>query len=481
MFRSPSASPPNFYFWALFLSALLLLAGGLGFGFFLRGWEAWAVVAVYIGFDAWLLASTYLAARRAVMEERGKTSPPADPPPTPVSLAVVLCARNERVVLPLALEALRKALRDMEEIGGAEVVVVDDGSTDGTGEWMREAFLMQALDATASGGSSFVSESWPGLRLLALPQGGKARALNAGWRSTAGEVVVTLDADTLVEPGAIRVLRAAFTADPGLAVSGGVLAPRCAPGSGGLGAVFQFFQTFEYLRSFLWRAAWRRKGCLVLVSGAFSAYRREALEAVGGFDPGSLVEDYDIVYRIHRHGAAQVGEWKVGLEGGARATTDVPSRVLPFLRQRRRWFGGFLQVLFRNRDMAGRRRYGAVGTYMVPLKALDCLLPLYALAAAGVLVWFLASGRKWNGVIVALVLGKVAYDALFHFLAVRLWQRWQGERGLAGSSLLATLTEPFFFQLLRHLGALLGWIDFFSRRIDWAPQRPHRPPGGVGG
>ncbi|SDU02324.1 Glycosyltransferase, catalytic subunit of cellulose synthase and poly-beta-1,6-N-acetylglucosamine synthase [Verrucomicrobium sp. GAS474] len=474
------ALPRSPYFWVLFSTALVILVAGLILGFFVQGWLAWILVAVYVGFDGWLLASSYAAARAAIQEEKEKErmapglSPiPDSPLPQPVSLSLVICARNERAALPFMLETLQKALRKTERAGEEiDIVVVDDGSTDGTGAWMRDHFMMRAAGGTASGTPVFVSRTWPGLRLLVRKGGGKAWALNEGWRATAGEVVVTLDADTLVESGALEALRASFSADPFLAVSGGVLTPQCAPGTGWRGGLFQFFQTFEYLRSFLWRASWRRRGCLVLVSGAFGAYRRQALAAVGGYDPGSLVEDYDIVYRIHRHSGEMGLGWKVGLCGAARAVTDVPARIAQFLRQRRRWFGGFLQVLFRNRDMAGKAQYGTVGSYMIPLKAVDCLLPLYSLAASGVLVWFLATGRMWNPIILAILAGKFLYDATFHLLSARLWQRWQGDRGLLPGALLATFTEPFFFQLLRHFGALLGWVDFFRRRIDWTPQRP---------
>ncbi|HEY8966006.1 MAG TPA: glycosyltransferase family 2 protein, partial [Candidatus Methylacidiphilales bacterium] len=197
-------------FWALFLTALGFLVGGLVLGFFVQGWPAWCLVAIYVGFDGWLLASSFLAARAAISEEKEPAAPPSGPKP-PVSLSILVCARNERAALPATLDALGKALAlalPAAQSGDetVEVLVVDDGSADGTGEWMREHFAMEAEGRTEAGSPLFGSAAWPGLRLLSRQGGGKARALNDGWQAASGELVVTLDADTLVEPGALAAV-----------------------------------------------------------------------------------------------------------------------------------------------------------------------------------------------------------------------------------------------------------------------------------
>src|SRR6202012_3375046 len=121
-------------------------------------------------------------------------------------------------------------------------------------------------------------------------------------------------------------------------------------------------------------------------SGAFAAFRREAVIAVGGFDPESMVEDYELIHRLHRHATDTGRDWTVRVVGGALASTDAPASPLAFLRQRRRWFGGFLQTQHWNRDMVGNRRFGHLGTAMLPVKALDPLDPVYGLAAFAILI-----------------------------------------------------------------------------------------------
>ena len=231
------------------------------------------------------------------------------------------------------------------------------------------------------------SPRWPGLRVLCKPNTGKADSLNAGWRMARGEIVVTLDADTTIEPGALAAIRDGFAEDPTLGIAGGVLFPVCHRTS--WAGFFQFFQTFELrLRGFLWRLTWMQYDMLLLISGAFAAYRRSILEASGGFDTTSWVEDYELTHRVYRDAfdSCIPITIKILQSHKARGTTDCPASIGTFLNQRRRWFAGFIATHIKYHDMVGNGRYGAVGRYMLCLKTLDLLLPIYALAAAIILV-----------------------------------------------------------------------------------------------
>jgi cellulose synthase/poly-beta-1,6-N-acetylglucosamine synthase-like glycosyltransferase len=437
-------------FHLLFGAALAVLVAGIVLGFAGRGPWAWTIGLTYIAYDSWLLLAMVVAAFRVLRQPKPEAQGEAG------TMTVLVCARDERAVLPACLAALRAQTAPAEE-----VVVVDDGSRDGSAAWLRGEYRLDEREASAV---------WPGLRLLALPHGGKARALNAAIATATGDLVVTLDADTLLEPGALAAVRAAFAADPNLVAAGGVLTPRCRGGR--LGPVFEFYQTFEYLRSFLWRLVWARGSRLLLISGAFAIFRRPVLVELGGFRPESVVEDYEFVYRLHRRTGDLGLGWRTGVIAGARAVTDVPSAVPNFLRQRMRWFFGFLETLFLNRDMVGDGRYGSVGRYMLPLKVVDALLPIYALLTAALLVGFVIVGKSWDRWVVGVIVGKIVFDLVCHALSVFLYQRWQGIPGrLWLGSVAATLSEPFGFQLLRHLGAVLGWIAFLRGRVDWTPQR----------
>jgi len=439
------------------------------------GIAAWMIGLLYIAYDTLLLGFMVVSSQVAVnRQERRRAQPPPRIEGARPTVTILVCARNERLVLPECLRALAAQTEPADEI-----IVLDDGSTDSMIEWLAAEFAM-TFEARASSISSArigQSATWPALRVLCKPNTGKADSLNQGWRMAGGEIVVTLDADTFIAPGAVAAIRDGFVEDPKLGIAGGVLVPVCQRTSSA--GFFQFFQTFEYARGFLWRQVFAQYDMLVLISGAFAAYRRSVLESAGGFDTQSWVEDYELTHRIYRNSFESGHPVTVKMIADAQGTTDAPAKVTSFLNQRRRWFAGFIATHFKYHNMVANERYGRVGRYMMCIKTLDLLLPVYALAAAVVLIMLL-SIRHWLPIfIVKLIIAKLLFDLLLHAYSIFLYQRWQGipaSRKLWLKSVGATLTEPFAFQILRQLGAVFGWLAFLRSSIDWQPQRPVAVP-----
>jgi len=455
--------------WPLLFSAVLgLLIYTLIASFAFTGVAAWSVGVVYIAYDSALLAFMVVSSQVAVMNEERKRAAPlaktkSSPRPT---LTVLVCARNERLVLPECLRALAAQTEPADEI-----IVLDDGSTDRMIEWLTAEYALtfEPIGASRIGKSA----RWPGLLVLCKPNSGKADSLNLGWKMAKGEIVVTLDADTYIQAAALAALRDGFVEDPNLGIAGGVLIPVCHRSA--WAGFFQFFQTFEYARGFLWRLAFMHYNMLLLISGAFAAYRRSVLESTGGFDTTSWVEDYELTHRIYRDSFDSGKPTTIKILSGAKGTTDSPASVGTFLNQRRRWFAGFIATHFKYNDMVGNGLYGPVGRYMLCFKTLDLLLPIYALAAAVVLILLVLVRHGLTAFIVKLIVAKLIFDLCMHAYAIVLYQRWLGippSRRMWLQSIGATLTEPFVFQIMRQLGAVLGWLAFLRRKIDWMPQRP---------
>jgi len=419
----------------------------------LHGVWAWSTGLVYVTYDTLLLAFTFAMTWRLL-----RPTPLATSPGGRVRVGVIVAAHNEALVLPATLAALLGQSDPPDRI-----LIADDGSTDATADLLAERFGLARPALRAVGGDGAV-------RWLRMPRGGKARTMNVAIEAIDTEVVLTVDADTLLDRDAIAAVRAAF-AEPGLVAATGVLTPVCAPSASG--RLFQWFQTYEYIRNFLSRYAWMRLDSLLLISGAFAGFRRAAVIEVGGFDPDCLVEDYELIHRLKRHAAREGLPWTIRVLGQARALTEAPSHVGAFLRQRRRWFGGFLQTQYWYRDMVGDRRYGALGLAMLPVKAIDTLQPLYGLTAFALLVTYAVTGRlNVLAPVAAVIATKIAIDLAFHLWSVKLYRAWLGDNTLAapGQAFLAAVAEPFTFQLLRHTGAALGWLTFLTGGQTWGRQ-----------
>ena len=451
---SPRITPPERRFagpliWA---AAVVLFVILFAQGFVRMGVAAWAVGLVYILYDT---ALVIFVARKA---QTLSSTPVLTPPVVGTQrAAAIIAAYNEAPVLEATIEALRRQSHPPDLI-----VIADDGSDDDTAHVLAARYgLAPPLLGTMASSATASTVYW-----LRLPRGGKAASLNLAIGLVEADLLVTVDADTLLEPGAFTAMRAAFAADADLVAATGVLRPVCAPGASG--RIFEWFQTYEYVRNFLSRYAWARSNSLLLISGAFAAFRRDALTRVGGFDPDSLVEDYEVMHRMHRLAADHNLGWRVDVVGAAQASTDSPATLLPFLRQRRRWFAGFLQTQYWNRDMIGNARYGALGTAMLPVKALDTVQPLYGLAAFALLVAFIVTGNLKIALPVLIAMAvKVVFDLGWLLWSLRLYRQWTGQRIGTGGALLAAIVEPFTFQLLRHAGAAWGWFVFLARRQVW--------------
>lgn len=249
------------------------------------------------------------------------------------ALAVVVPAYNEEATLCDTISGLLASDYPLP----FEIVVVDDGSTDCT--WA----LAQAAYGTH-----------PRVRLLRKPNGGKCSALNLGLGHASAEIVVCIDADTLLAPDALRLLCRHFH-DPRVGAVAGC------PGVGNRHNVLTRLQALEYTaQRGLEREALETLNAISCVSGAIGAYRRELLVALGGYAHDTLAEDNDMTLRILRSG------WRVRYEERARAWTEAPEDLRDFHKQRFRWMYGTAQAATKHAGAALAWRGGSFGWLTMP-------------------------------------------------------------------------------------------------------------------
>jgi cellulose synthase/poly-beta-1,6-N-acetylglucosamine synthase-like glycosyltransferase len=285
-----------------------------------------------------------------------------------------------------------------------EVVIVDDGSEDGTTAALATAFDLVELPVgdrfeipTATVEHIYVSRSDPRLRVVQKQNGGRSDAVNAGINIARTELVAIVDADTLLEADALQRIGEVFAADPDdvIAVGGTIRIANGAviednavalPRVSRLGV--EATQTGEYLRSFLGgRIAWSRLNGLLIVSGAFGVFRRDLVRAAGGLSKETLGEDMELVMRLHHQLRPAQPRTRIAYAADATAWTEIPSTLGPLRGQRIRWHVGLLDNLRIHRQMLLRRRYGAVGMLALPYTvAFEVLGPLLQVAGYAILV-----------------------------------------------------------------------------------------------
>ena len=292
-------------------------------------------------------------------------------------LSVLVPAHDEEVtIVPSLLSFLTL------EYPRHEVVLVNDGSTDGTMARLIAAYdLYQVPPAfmvslpTQPVRAYYRSRRYSKLLVVDKENGGKADALNAALNAARYPYVLAVDADTLVEPDALLRLARPFLLGESVAAVGGTIrvANSCRVEYGRVvdarvdHRLLPGIQTVEYLRAFLFgRLGWNRLGGNLIISGAFGLFRRDLVQAVGGYQTGNVTEDMDLVVRLHRHVRERKMKVTLPFIPDPVAWTEVPSSVRVLGRQRERWHRGLIATLWTHRDMLFNPRYGRVGMVSFP-------------------------------------------------------------------------------------------------------------------
>lgn len=254
-----------------------------------------------------------------------------DPSFTPF-VSVVIAAYNEEKVICKTVDSILSS-----EYPAFEILIVDDGSKDDTAAVVQETYATHPL-----------------VRLIKKTNGGKSSAVNLGFKEANGDIVVALDADTLIAENAISLLVNHFKDENVAAVSGNVKV-------GNKVNLLTNWQHIEYVTGFnLERRAFAALNCITVVPGAIGAWRKTAVEEAGYFQEDTLAEDTDITLTLLRNGK------KIEFEEKAYAYTEVPEDIKSLAKQRYRWVYGTLQCLWKHRDALFNKKHNSLGYIALP-------------------------------------------------------------------------------------------------------------------
>lgn len=246
-------------------------------------------------------------------------------------LSVVIPAFNVKDTIAKTLESIKRS----DYPGKMEIIIVDDGSTDGTRE------LLPKLE---------------GVRvLLKEKNAGKAAALNSAFKVVKGEIVACVDSDSYPEPAAFREAVASLLSDE---KSGAV---TCFIRVFKPDNLLRKIQDIEYLTGFGFSQITTKSiGAIFVTPGPTTIFRREVLEKIEGFDEHNITEDLEMAWRLRKHG------YEIEHSAESVVYTEVPGDLKTLYRQRMRWYRGKLFNIRKHSDMLFNPKYGNFGLFILP-------------------------------------------------------------------------------------------------------------------
>jgi peptidoglycan-N-acetylglucosamine deacetylase len=422
-----------------------------GFIFTIFQWFRFSIATIFI-VGIVLVSARALVIGILALIEKLRPDHAVMPVPEPAVTVLIPAHNEESVVVQTVTSVLASDVKSLR------VIVVDDGSTDNTGPLLDTSF-----------GND------PRVRILHQVNRGKAASLHRALAEATTEIVVTIDADTEIEPDAISKLLRHFS-DPTVgAVAGNVKV-------GNRSRWLTRWQALEYITSQnMEKRAFDLLNCITVVPGALGAWRKQAIEAAGGITADTVAEDADLTIGIRRLG------WRISYDEEAIAWTEAPETAGALIRQRFRWTFGTLQSFWKHSDTLFRPKQGTLGWIALPnIFVFQLVLPLISpvidlMFFGSLVLWGLAQFRVtklpqlWTTAdvekSVIFFLGFLLIDVLTCALAFAL------EKKEDWTLLVPVLLQRFYYRQLMYVVLFRSVKEAVrGRPVGWRGVETEAPP-----
>ncbi len=461
----------------------------------------WMFLLYFIGANGGytLLNLLSLASVKRYLEARALDTLPRIDSGFEPPVSILVPAHNEEATIAASVRSILQF-----EYPEFEVVVVNDGSTDGTMAALTREFGLapfpeaywKRLPIQPLHGI-YRSALHPNLRVLDKANGGKADALNAGINAARYPLYCALDANAILQPDSLKRMVQPFLQDPATVACGAAarIANGCTVNDGFIreidlpGHPLALIQLVEYLRNFLFgRLGWSPMNAVLILSGAFGVFKKAAVVEAGGYRCDVVDEDMELVARLHRLNRLAGRPYRIALVPDPILWTEVPESLTVLARQRLRWQRGLAESLFLNARLLFHPRGGAAGWAAFPFMALfEWLGPLlevlaYVLMTAALICGLVSAQAFVAFMLVAIGMGiMVSVSALlleelsFHVYRKPVQLAW-----LLGAVLMENCGYRQLVAVWR-LAGLVQWMGTgVARRRQIAGgsglQKPHRRP-----
>jgi cellulose synthase/poly-beta-1,6-N-acetylglucosamine synthase-like glycosyltransferase len=373
-----------------------------------------------------------------------------------------------------------------------EVIVVNDGSTDVTLEALIREFRLERRDSVYRKSLQFrgpirgiyKSSAYPNLTVIDKEHAGKSEALNCAINLSRYPLFCSIDADSIFQENALlRVVRP-FLEDPDRVVAvggqvrvangchverGRVLEPRLPQN------ILAAFQVVEYLRAFVAsRLGLSAMNNLLLLSGVFSLFRKDAVIEVGGYRSDVVTEDMELVVRLHHRMREERRPYSIVFLPDPICWTEVPESVGTLARQRNRWHRGLMQSLWLHKSILWRKNSGSlrwVGMpYYIFFEFMGPIVELvgYILIPVAYFLGFLSPLWFWAFLFLSVISGAFlsVSAVLLEEVSFGLYRSW-GDFSLM---IAIGIIENFSYRILTLLFRLGAVLDMLLGRGGWGRQ-----------
>lgn len=256
-------------------------------------------------------------------------------------VSVIIPAYNEEKTIETTFNSILASDYPKEKL---EIIFVNDGSKDKT---------LQVANKFKKNG----------IKIFSKKNGGKGSALNLGIKKSTGEIIFSMDADTIVDPKSLKNMTRYFKNEEIMCVSPAIVTQK--PKS-----ILQRVQYTEYLLGLFLRKTFATLNAVHITPGAFSAYRKSFFEKYGGYDEGNITEDLELSLRVQYYG------YKIENSAESLVYTVPPGKFSHLLKQRRRWYAGLMKNLWHYKKIISRK-YGDLGMFVLPIAMVSIFFAVF--------------------------------------------------------------------------------------------------------
>jgi cellulose synthase/poly-beta-1,6-N-acetylglucosamine synthase-like glycosyltransferase len=397
-------------------------------------------------------------------------------------ITVVVPAFNEENGI---VESVRSLLQ--LEYPQYQLIVVNDGSTDDTLKQLFQNFQIRQASFSPYYEINckrikavYLSPAYPNLVIIDKEKGGKADSINAAINISKNPLITIIDADSILERDCLLKIVRPFMENENIVAVGGTvrIANGCKVNQGYIEEIglskswLARFQVVEYLRAFLFgRNGFDVVNGILIISGAFSCFRRDALIEVGGYYSGSVGEDMEIVVRLHKELRKKNKKIRITFIPDPVCWTEAPEKIKSLSSQRVRWQKGTIESIRLHKELFFNSKYGWMGMLVFPYYVLfEVLGPFIEITGYVVFIVSLILGIVPVNFAVAFFTAAFLYGVILSTLSVCLeelsFKKYSKVKHLI-ILMFASMFENFGYRQMTAFWRFKGLVEYYLGKREW--------------